>query len=133
MKVLRLVQIAMLISIALYVPIILAVPTTVQPSTTIFHALTIMAAATLGVMFMLRRVVLAPAEATLASHPSDAKALNLWRMGQIVTFALGEAVALYGVVLHFLGFTLSQVAPFLVAGFLVILFFGPRRQSNEIG
>jgi F0F1-type ATP synthase membrane subunit c/vacuolar-type H+-ATPase subunit K len=38
-----------------------------------------------------------------------------------------ETLALFGFVLRFMGFTLSEVAPFYVVGFALMLLFGPRR------
>ena len=66
-----------------------------------------------------------PAESLLAGHPEDTKALRKWRQGYIVIYILAEAVALYGVVLHFIGFAAVRVGPFFVAGFTLILFFRP--------
>jgi hypothetical protein len=51
----------------------------------------------------------------------------------MATFALSEAVVIYGVVLRFVGFRFSQVVPFFLAGLILMLFFGPRRPANAIG
>jgi hypothetical protein len=51
------------------------------------------------------------------------------RLGQIMTFALSEAIALLGFVLRLVGFSLSQVAPFYLAGILLRPFFNPRSSS----
>ena len=42
-------------------------------------------------------------------------------------YCLSEAVAVYGLVLHFFGFSLSQVRPFFFAGLMLLFFFEPRR------
>jgi hypothetical protein len=34
---------------------------------------------------------------------------------------------MFGLVLRLIGFSLSQVASFYIAGFILLLFFGPRR------
>jgi len=45
----------------------------------------------------------------------------------IIIYCLSEAVAVYGLVLHFFGFSLSQVTPFFFAGLMLLFFFEPRR------
>ena len=50
-------------------------------------------------------------------------ALARWRVGYVVIYALSLSIALYGLVLPFMGFPMSAVAPFLLAGFALILFF----------
>lgn len=67
-----------------------------------------------------------PSEEVLATNAMDAVAVRRWQTGQLITYAFAEAIALYGLVLHFLGFTHIEVVPFLVVGFLLILFFQPR-------
>jgi hypothetical protein len=65
-------------------------------------------------------------EDVLATNPDDPVAQKQWRTGYLVTYAFSEAIALYGVLLHFLGFKMTQVAPFLVAGAMLILIYSPR-------
>jgi F0F1-type ATP synthase membrane subunit c/vacuolar-type H+-ATPase subunit K len=79
-----------------------------------------------------RRLFVLRAEVTLAAQPEDATALNRWRAGYIITYALCEAMALFGLVLRVLGFTLSEVTPFYLVGFVLILVFTPRRPPAEI-
>ncbi len=133
LKVLQMVRLAMLMSIVCYVFIAKLLPSSATPNPIIFYAITLMSVILVAVMFIMRRTLVLPSEAALATQPGDGKALARWRIGYLLTYCLSEAVALYGLVLHFLGFTLSQVAPFYLAGFILILFFGPRHPSNEIG
>lgn len=46
-------------------------------------------------------------------------------MGHIVIYAISLSIALYGLMLDFMGFSMPAVAPFLLAGFALILFFRP--------
>jgi len=70
----------------------------------------------------------------LATRPNDAATLSRWRAGHIMTYALSEAIAIFGLVLRIIGFSLSQVASFYIAGFILLLFFGPRRPvANQAG
>jgi hypothetical protein len=78
-----------------------------------------------GAVVMYAFMVL-PAEAILQSQPQDAKALARLRQGYLVTYALCLSIALYGLVLHFVGFSISQIAPFFVAGLALIVFLGPK-------
>jgi hypothetical protein len=90
------------------------------------YVFTTAAVALVGVIFLVRRtLVLRPAEA-LAARPDDPISLSHWKTGHLATYALCEALALFGLVLRFLGFTFQQSLPFYVAGFVLLLFFGPR-------
>lgn len=83
-------------------------------------------------MFGMRRVPVSPAEAAVASHPDDVAALNRWRGACIASLAVCEVVAVDGLILRILGFTLGQVAPFYLASFMLLAFFGPRRPLAEL-
>ena len=133
-KLLRTVQVAMLVSIGLYAFIAQGYgPTPKNVSLTFVYAMAVLAACTIGAVLVVRRVMVKPAESSLAENPENAATLYRWRTGYMATYALSEAVVLYGVVLRFLGLSFSQVVPFFLAGFILMLFFGPRRPSNAIG
>ena len=129
-KTLQIIQAAFLISIVIYAWLVKTIPSTVPANLQIFRIITLVAVLDVIVIFVLRRNLVIRAEQTLALQPEDATALQRWRTGYITTWAVSEAVALFGVVLHFIGFTLTQAAPFLIAGFVLILFFGPRRPAT---
>lgn len=131
LKVLRLLQWSMLISILLYV----AVGELVRPplraiNPSVAYMFTTLAVALVGVIFVVRRTLVARPGASLAAHPEDVVSLNQWRTGYIVTYALCEALALCGLVLRFLGSSLQQSAPYYIGGFVLILFFWPRQPEN---
>jgi hypothetical protein len=124
----------MLVSVGLYAFIadrLGPAPKVVSPA--FIYSIAAVAASMVGAILLVRRMKLKPAESTLAGNSENAVALNRWRTGYIATFALSEAVVLYGVVLRFVGLGFRQVVPFFVAGFILMLFFGPRRPSNAIG
>lgn len=134
LKQLRILQFAMLGAVVLYVVIGEVVPHTVHPiNPVVFQALALLAASMVVALFVLRRLTVRRAEPALSGPSIDSTALMRWRTGVILTLALSEAVALYGFVLRILGFSLSEVAPFYVAGFTLMLFLGPRKPSNELG
>jgi len=51
-------------------------------------------------------------------------------MGSIASFALCEAVGLFGLVLRILGEMLEQAAPFYGAAFFLLMIFFPRNPAN---
>lgn len=126
-RVLQIVRGAFLASIVIYAWMVRTLPSNVPADPRLFRIITAVAVAEVLVMFVLRRVFVVKAEEVLVSQPEDAIALQRWRTGYLVTWCLSEAVALFGVVLHFLGFTFKQVLPFFIAGFALIVFSTPRR------
>jgi hypothetical protein len=133
LRVLGIVRYALMTSIVIYFFLVMWLPSTASPNPVIFYALTLLAVTLVAVVFVFRRVFVTRSEKALTVQPDDRKALAQWRTGYLVIYCLSESVVLYGVVLHFLGFSASQVAPFYLAGFLLILFFAPRRPSNQLG
>ena len=133
-KTVQMIRIALLVSIALYVFIGEHVGQSMvpAPNRNLYFVLTLVAITTVGMIFAVRRLFVLRSEATLAAQPEDTAALNRWRSGYMISYALSEAVALFGLVLRILGFTLSQVAPFYLGGFVLMLLLGPRRPSPEM-
>lgn len=134
LKVLRTIQWAMLLSIGLYAFMAARYgPDSKAVSLVFTYSIVVLAASMIAGILLVRRIIVKPAETTLAGDSENVVALNRWRIGYVATFALSEAVALYGVLLRFAGLEFQQVVPFLLAGFILMLFFGPRRPSNAIG
>jgi len=132
LRTVRLIQVAMLVSIALYVvvgeKVALHAPT---PNSTLFFAISFVSISTVGVIFVVRRTLVMQSEGVLRERPDDAVSMARWKSGYIVTFALCETLALFGLVLRLMGFTLSQVWPFYLGGFALMLFFAPRAPRAE--
>jgi hypothetical protein len=131
LKVLRLLQWSMLISILLYVAVgeLLRPPLKViNPS--VAYMFTTFAVALVGIIFVVRRTLVARPGASLAAQPEDTVSLNQWRTGYIVTYALCDALALCGLVQRFLGSSLPQSAPYYISAFVLILFFWPRQPEK---
>jgi hypothetical protein len=122
---------ALLGSILLYIAVGETLGRMVAPNMMVFYALTFAAITTVGAMLVIRKTMVAPAEAVLRLQPDDAASTIRWRTGCIVTYALSEAVALFGLMLRITGFALSQVAVFYIAGILLLLFFSPRSRISE--
>ena len=127
-KIVRLIQIAMLLSVGIFVvagEMVGSIPKLSNP--TLFYALSLATITIVGVILVVRRTLVLQSAVTLAVRPNDGATLNRWRAGYVMTYALSEAIAMFGLVLRLIGFSLSQVASFYIAGFILLLFFGPRR------
>ncbi len=134
LRILRIIQAAMLGSILLYV--LLAARFGPAPKETLSGVLYAIALVALSIsvgIFMVRRIMVKRAESVLQTNAEDSNALARWQAGYILIMALSESIALYGLVLRFVGFGFSQVLPFFLASFILMLFFGPRRLSDAIG
>lgn len=134
LRLLRLVQIAMLVSIALYVFVgEEAAGRTAASDTTMFYAISFASISVVGVIFVVRRTLVLPAEFQLREKPDDGVLLARWRTGYICTYALCEALALFGLVLRMVGFPFAQVWPYYAGGFVLMLISAPRRPRAEAG
>ncbi len=117
----------MLASILLYVAVgevLRLPPRAVSPS--LSYAFTTLAVALVGVIFVVRRTLVARPAVSLAAQPDDQLSLNQWRTGYVVTYALCEALALLGLIQRFLGTSLEHSGPYYFGGFVLMLFFWPR-------
>jgi hypothetical protein len=113
-------------AVVMYLLVILRIPSSTTANPVMLRALGVLAIAETILIFVLRRIQVLPAEAALESQPQDPKALLRWRQGYVVTYSISLSIALYGLVLHFLGFSLLQILPFFLAGLALILFLRPR-------
>jgi ABC-type spermidine/putrescine transport system permease subunit II len=100
------------------------------PNAMFFYVFAAMAVGMVLVSFATRRLMIAKTEAKLADDGANEYLMHRWRGAYIVSYVFSETVAILGFVLRVLGFSLSQVAPFYVAGFFLLLFFRPRRQRG---
>ena len=134
LRMLRTVRLFLLATIVLYAAIAERFgPAPKAQAPLVFYAITAVAISLIATMFAIRRGRLAKLEKILSSNQEDIAALKPWRATYLLIFMACEAVALYGLVLRFLGFSFTQVAPFYIAGFVLMLYFAPRRPSNAIG
>jgi len=127
LKTLRVVQWLMLASILLYAilgEVVAPGVRAVNPTLSYLFATT--AVGIVGVIFVVRRTLVLRAAESLATRPDDSLSLSHWRTGYIATYALCEALALFGLALRFLGGNLQQSLPFYIGGFTLLFFFRPR-------
>ncbi len=134
LKTLRVVQWSMLASILVYA----AVGERFGPRArgvdpTLSYIFSTLAVGIVGTIFVVRRTLVQRAAASLATKPDDALSLNHWQTGYIATYALCEALALFGLVLRFQGSQFQQSLLFYIGGFVLLFFFGPRRPESPSG
>jgi hypothetical protein len=130
LKTLRAVQWAMLASILLYGvvgEVLGPLARAVDPA--LSYLFSTLAVAIVGAIFVVRRTLVLRAAASLASQPDDILSLNHWRTGYLATYALCEALALFGLIQRFMGCTLQQSALYYVGGFVLLFFFRPRQPA----
>jgi hypothetical protein len=130
-KFIQTVRFILLGAIVMYGLLVLRLPSSATPNPIVLRVLTVVAGAIVVLLIVMRRIQVLTAEAILEKQPQDAKALARWRQGHLVTYILSLSIALYGLVLHFFGFSISQIAPFFIAGTALILFLGPKVIPNS--
>src|SRR5436305_13431290 len=126
-KTLRVVQWAMLASIVLYAVVGEAMgPKAEAINPTLSYLFSTLSVAVVGIIFVVRRTLVFRAAESLISRPDDSISLNQWKTVYIVTYALCEALALFGLVLRFLGADRQQLLWFYISGFVPLFSFRPR-------
>jgi len=128
LKTLRAMQWSMLASILLYgiVGEVLG-PAARAVDPTLSYLFSTLAVAIVGTIFVVRRTLVLRAAGSLASHPDDGISLSHWRTGYIATYALCEALALFGLIQRFLGCNWRQSVLYYLGGFVLLFFFRPRQ------
>ena len=130
-KFINIVRYYMLASIVLYGWLVWRLPSTSTPNASLFRVITILALSMAIIVFAVWRIRVLPAGRTLTSRPNDAGALFRWRQGYLITYVFSQAIALYGVVLHFMGNPLLRVLPFFIAAFVLMLVLRPQPPAPE--
>jgi cytochrome b561 len=130
-KTLRAVQWTMLGSILLYAVVGEVLRHSARAiDASLSYVFTTAGVALVGVIFVVRRTLVLRSAENLVVHPDDSVTLNHWKSGYITTYALCEALALFGLILRFMGCSFQQSLPFYVGGFVLLSFFGPREPAR---
>lgn len=132
LKTLHTVQWSMLLSILLYVAVgeILG-PRIRHVDPALSYFFSTLGVGIVGTIFVVRRTLVLRAASTLATQPDDTISLSQWKTGYLATYALCEALALFGLVLRFRGSELQQSLLFYVGGFVLLFFFRPRQPEVQ--
>ena len=125
-RMLNVIRGAFLIAIILYFQLSRSLPSHAKPNPVLLYALAAFACGEVLTIFILRWILVSRSEQVLIKDPADQKAPIKWRMGYVGMYAVALSIALYGLLLHVLGFALHQVIPFFVAGAIFMLLFPPR-------
>ncbi len=133
LKTLRAVQWSMLASILLYGALgELLAPRAHSVDPALSYIFSTLAVGIVGTIFVVRRTLVLRAATILATQPDDLISLNHWRTGYFTTYALCEALALFGLVLRLRGSELQQSLLFYIGGFVLLFFFRPREPVSTI-
>jgi F0F1-type ATP synthase membrane subunit c/vacuolar-type H+-ATPase subunit K len=131
LQTLRMVQWSMLASIVLYGIVGEAVgpaPRGVDPALSYLFAT--LSVAIVGAILVVRRTLVLRAAESLATHPEDSLSINHWRTGYIITYALSEALALFGLILRLRGSPAQASVSYYLGGFVLLLFFRPKQPAS---
>ena len=132
LKLLRTLQLTLLGSIVLYAIVGEVVgPARGSANPTLSYVLTTVGVAVVGMILVVRRTLVLRSATALAETPEDSLTLHHWKTGYIATYALCETLALFGLILRFMGFGLQQSVPFYIGGFVLLFFFGPREPTRQ--
>ena len=130
LRTLRTIQWIMLGSIVLYAAIGEWLGSSTRtPNPSLSYFFTTAAVAIVGAIFVVRRTLVLRSAESLQSSPDDLLSLNHWKSGYIATYALCEALALFGLVLRLTGSSFLQSLTYYIGGFVLLFFFGPRQPA----
>ena len=125
-KTVRLIQIAMLVSVGIYAVVGEVAGRHLNTNATVIYAISFASISVVGAILVVRKTMVLQSETELKAKPDDPVILARWKTGYFVTYALCEALALFGLVLRMLGFSLNQVWPYYAGSFVLLLLFWPR-------
>ncbi len=115
-------------AVVLYAYIIKTIPASdPEPvSAALLKSLYILAGVELIIGQGVRSKYIRPAFERLRTETDDGDSLRRWRQVVILSDCLALSVVMYGVVIHLLGGTDRQVAPFLIGGAVAMFFWWPK-------
>ncbi len=130
-RMLQAVRIAFIAVIVTYFFIVNGVPSHTPPNPTMLVVLVALACVDIVALLILRQILVIRPEQQLLLNAADVKALATWKAGHIVMYAMALSVAIYGLLLHFLGFPIRQVIPFFAVAILLLALLPPRSLESR--
>jgi hypothetical protein len=131
LRTIRLIQVAMLVSVGVYVVVGEVAGRHLNTDAKALYAISFASISLVGAILVVRKTLVLQSEAELRQKPGDPAMVARWKTGYIVTYALCEALGLFGLVLRILGFTLTQVWPYYAGSFVLLLLFWPRMPQGR--
>ena len=128
---LNVIRIGFLIAIVLYFQLSRSLPSHTKPNPVLLYALAAFACGEVLTIFILRWILVSRSANALVADPTDQKALSRWKTGYLGMYSVALSIAIYGLLLHFLGFTIQYVIPFFVTGAICILILPPGRIADQ--
>jgi hypothetical protein len=124
----RLIQWAMLATIPLLAAVAEIAGKSGSGAWTLWHLVAIgMATWSATGAFLLRNKLVSRSVEKLMINPADAKAARQWEVGQIISLAMAEGVAMWGLALRMaLGGTLAQAGIFYAVSLFLLVLWTPR-------
>jgi hypothetical protein len=126
LRTVRLIQGAMLVSVVICAVVGEVVGGRLTTNTNTLYAISFASISLVGAILVVRKTMVLQSEAELREKPGDAAILARWRTGYIVCYAFCEALALFGLALRIMGFTLLQIWPYYAGSIALLLVFWPR-------
>lgn len=102
----------------------------VERESPVFLPITLMAVLDGALVLGIKKKMTDVAEEALRTNLEDVKMLEKLRTGYLIQFAFAESVALFGLVLRFLGMSLLGASLFFIAAILLLLYSRP---SEPVG
>jgi hypothetical protein len=130
LKQLSLIRTVFVLTIPIYVFLAMRAPLRPTPQPILFNVIAVVAVVEATVAFFLRNKLIRDAESTWRENPNSKPGLARWFTANIVPWAMCLSIAIYGIVLRYLGYSFRSVAPFFFAGALLMFFFPPRRPEE---
>jgi len=131
LRTIRLFQIAMLVSIGIYAVVGELAGRQFTTDAKALYAISFASISLVGAILVVRKTLVLQSEGELRLKPGDPVIVARWKTGYIVTYALCEALALFGLALRIMGFTLTQVWPYYAGSFVLLLLFWPRMPQGR--
>jgi hypothetical protein len=97
---------------------------------TLSYLFATLSVAIVGAILVVRRTLVLRAAASLATNLEDRLSLDHWRTGFIITYALSETLALFGLILRFTGSPVQASVPYYLGSLALLVFFSPRPPAS---
>jgi hypothetical protein len=128
LRLVRMIQFVLIFSVLIYVVVGESIgPKEARDVRMIYIAFGVLTLIQTGFIFLMRSTLIEKATAALRLDAGDSLTLGRWQALMVVTLAMSESVALYGLVVRVLGASLKEASIFYGAGILLLFLCSPRK------